>query len=63
MTKVPPPSLLNTVGVGGSKMFFHCHQAVIMLSTQELLIMLAIQEFSTGVKWALKDPEAPLLDL
>lgn len=44
-------------------MFYHRHQAVIMLSTQELLIMLAIQEFSTGVKWALKDPEAPLLDL
>lgn len=44
-------------------MFFHCHQAVIMLTTQELLIMLAIQEFSTGVKWALKEPEAPLLDL
>lgn len=62
MTNVPPLSLPDTVDVGAKcssiAIKLSCHYSLHYYSGT-ILIMLTIQELSTAVKWALKQPETP----
>lgn len=62
MTKLPPLSLLDTVDVEAKYSSIaikqSCHYSLHYYSGT-IFIMLTIQELSTAVKWALKQPETP----